>query len=117
MIEVVAWSCAYHHSTSFCGGGVQIISGNVTRFITKETQVIVHVTLSLFLSEPTIFPELGGEGRSRIWSTGKSSRGGRISRGAGVRGLLVVGVLPMSLGLSCNLFARISRVISLRRSQ
>ena len=30
----------------------------MTGFAAEQTQVIVHATLSFFLSEPTIFPEL-----------------------------------------------------------
>ena len=56
--RVVVYSCTYRCSTSFCGGRLRTISGNMTRFTAEEAWVIVHATLPLFLGEPAIFPEL-----------------------------------------------------------
>ena len=78
---------------SFYGSGLQTIMGNVTRLATEEAQIIVHVMLSFFLSEPTIFPEL--QCRSRGWprSTGQSSRGRSVPRDIGVGQIFVIRVL------------------------
>ena len=89
---VVVQSCTYQHSTSLHSSGFLTISGNVTRFTAKETQVIVHVMLSLFLSEPAIFPKLGREGRGRVQSTSRSSRGGSVLRGTRARQILITRV-------------------------
>ena len=96
----------------------------MTRFITKETQVIVHVTLPLFLSESANFPKLGSEGRARVGVLAGAvgmgeflevpELGGFLLPGFG---LVKAGLLPLSLGLSRVLLAVVSRTISLRCSQ
>ena len=65
----------------------------MTRLATEETQIIVHAMLSLFLSEPTIFPELWCRGRGWLWSTSQSSRGESASEGTRVGQIFVTGVL------------------------
>ena len=45
----------------------------MTRFAPEQAQVVVHVTLPFFLSEPSIFPKLRSEGRGRL---GGIRRGG-----------------------------------------
>ena len=76
----------------FRSSGLQTIVGNVARPATEETQVVVHAMLSLFLSEPTIFPELRRKGRGWLWA-GQSSRGGSIPGGTGVWRTFVTRVL------------------------
>ena len=60
-------------SVSSCGGGLQTFFGDMTVFAAEQAQVVVHATLSFFLSEPSIFPELWSEGRGRL---GGVRRGG-----------------------------------------
>ena len=79
----------------------------MTRFTAEETQVIVHVTLPLFLSESAIFPELGSEGRGRVWGTGQSSGDGRVPGGVLLPGFRLVkaGVIAgLVWGFACWCF-------------
>ena len=79
-------------SFSGCGGGLQTFLSNVTGFATEQTQVVVQATLSFFLSEPTIFPELWSEGRGQLG--GVRCGGGRCVLGCtGLTGLGRIHVL------------------------
>ena len=64
----VVWSFLHRcgASLSGCGGGLQTFFSDMTGFATEQTQVVVHATLSFFLSEPTIFPKLQSKGRGRL---------------------------------------------------
>ena len=73
-------------SLSGCGGGLQTFFSNMTWFTTEQTQVVVHATLSFFLSEPTIFPELRSEGRGRLGGA-RRGRGRCVPGCTGLTGL------------------------------
>ena len=71
--------------------------------------IVIHVVLPFFLSEPSVFSKLRCEGRG--WLGGARSGGGRCVLGwTGLAG--VAGVLPLSLDLSCDLFTGVSQAIS-----
>ena len=77
---------------------------NMTRFATEQTQVVVHATLSFFLSEPSIFPELQSEGRGQL---------GGVRRGGGwcvpgCTGLTGLGRIRVLSGWSSGSFAFIA---------
>ena len=73
-------------------------------FATEQTQVVVHVMLSFFLSEPTIFPELRSEGRG--WLGGVRRGGGRCVPGC--TGLTGLGRIRVRSGWSSGSFAFIA---------
>ena len=83
----------------------------MTRLAAEEAQIIIHVMLSFFLSEPTIFPKLQHRGRGWIWSTAWSSRGESILRGTGVTGFGQILVTVVLVGQSSKSIALIVRLI------
>ena len=102
----VVWSFLRGRSASLsgCGGGLQTFFSNMTGFATEQTQVVVHATLSFFLSEPTIFPKLGSEGRGRLG-------GARCGRGRcvpGCTGLTRLCRIRVQSGRSSGSFAFIA---------
>ena len=76
----------------------------MTGFATEQTQVVVHVTLSFFLSEPTIFPELQSEDRGPLGGVRHS--GGRCVPGC--TGLTRLGRMCVCSGWSSGGFAFIA---------
>ena len=79
----------------------------MTGFATEQTQVVVHVTLSFFLNESTIFPELRSEGRGRLGGVRRG--GGRCVPGC--TGLTGLGQIPVRSGRSSGSFALIARFV------